>query len=605
MIAHGLAHSLRELGRYRETEEVAYAWREPLINNAILFIDVLERDLTREIPPYIEPERLRRYGQVTLDLASGEGAQALAWYAYNTCQLPVAYDWFERANAWSPKEATAYGLALVTRKLKKDREFVDIVNRYDGLFPKVVELLFPDNFYHPPTPCDLLNASPREKQRLTAMLHAGGAAPAPVGLAQARSSYAMAREAGFAVAGREQFEQQGDRRPWRPQAFAAGVPIRPDVPPKLDRGVFPVSVNPENPLRAVSSGKNMSAPAAFGLAAAVQDMGAASEPWRGAQPLVARRAPGVGPMPYERYGYSLLAGWNGVQTASAPHNSETAPVGSLWTTLQARDAQSTRGGDAGIDALRQDFEGALRAIAAAPQVPSPSSLQTYSGGFFVSGSAAQRPAFAPEVIAPAAAPAVKAASPYSMLPGPRPAVATLGAPVKMATLGPPARVTLATLDQPAPLAAVAARLEAPATSSPLARLETPTQQVSAAEASAFLSPTPIAARWARLAPPARETPVVLAAAEPVDMTPTGSMEPAGGTTSLARDAAPEKIESGTSISGATPSRGPAASARSATLGMLDHFPPARSDTSDTPRASAAPSAGFSIKPFSSPPAPRH
>ena len=74
MIAHGLAHSLRELGMYRETEEVAYAWREPLVNNAILFIDILERDLTREIPTFIEPERLLRYAQVTMDNAAGEGA---------------------------------------------------------------------------------------------------------------------------------------------------------------------------------------------------------------------------------------------------------------------------------------------------------------------------------------------------------------------------------------------------------------------------------------------------------------------------------------------------------------------------------------------------
>ncbi len=66
MIAHGLAHALRQLGMKRETEEVSYAWRQPLINNAILFIDILETDLTKEIPPYIEPERLLRYGQVTM-----------------------------------------------------------------------------------------------------------------------------------------------------------------------------------------------------------------------------------------------------------------------------------------------------------------------------------------------------------------------------------------------------------------------------------------------------------------------------------------------------------------------------------------------------------
>ena len=124
MIAHGLAHSLRELGMYRETEEVSYAWREPLVNNSILFIDILERDLTKEIPPYIEPERLLRYAQVTMDNAAGEGAQGLAWYAYNSCQFQVAHEWFERAVAWLPKEATVYGYALTLQKLKKSKEFL-------------------------------------------------------------------------------------------------------------------------------------------------------------------------------------------------------------------------------------------------------------------------------------------------------------------------------------------------------------------------------------------------------------------------------------------------------------------------------------------------
>ena len=112
MIAHGLAHTLRRLGMVREAEEVAYAWREPLVNNVILFIDLLETDLTRQVPPYIEPERIARYAQVTLNTASGEGARALAWYAYNSCQFDAALEWFQRGVAWLPKEATVYGYAL-------------------------------------------------------------------------------------------------------------------------------------------------------------------------------------------------------------------------------------------------------------------------------------------------------------------------------------------------------------------------------------------------------------------------------------------------------------------------------------------------------------
>ena len=76
MIAHGLAHTLRSLGYLREAEEVSYAWREPLVNNSILLIDILQTDLTREIPPYVEPDRLYRYAQESLRVASGKGAGA-------------------------------------------------------------------------------------------------------------------------------------------------------------------------------------------------------------------------------------------------------------------------------------------------------------------------------------------------------------------------------------------------------------------------------------------------------------------------------------------------------------------------------------------------
>ncbi|MCC2095478.1 MAG: hypothetical protein KDJ29_01220, partial [Hyphomicrobiales bacterium] len=175
MIAHGLAHTLRELKLKRDTEEVAYAWREPLVNNAILFIDILERDLTKRIPPYIESARLLRYAQVTMDSAAGEGAQGLAWYAYNTCQFKVALKWFRHAVAWHPKEATVYGLAVTLRRLKMKGEFWDLMNRYDGLFPKVIELIYPDDYVHPPTPCDLTE---RRLQRLRAeFLKDGGRLP--------------------------------------------------------------------------------------------------------------------------------------------------------------------------------------------------------------------------------------------------------------------------------------------------------------------------------------------------------------------------------------------------------------------------------------------
>ena len=127
-----------------------------------------------------------------MDNASGEGAQGLAWYAYNSCQFQVAHEWFERATAWLPKEATVYGYALTLQKHKKTKEFWDVMNRYDGLFPKVIDIIYPDDQYHPPTPCDLVEG--RGQQRVRPQGQAAYTVPAPyvAGQPYAASPYGAA-----------------------------------------------------------------------------------------------------------------------------------------------------------------------------------------------------------------------------------------------------------------------------------------------------------------------------------------------------------------------------------------------------------------------------
>lgn len=292
MVAHGLAHTLLRLGLRREAEDVAYAWREPLVNNSLLFIDILERDLTRAVPPAIEPERLRRYAEVTAATASGEGAQALAWYAYNTCQFDAALAWFRRAVAWYPKEATVYGYALALQRAGQPRAFVEVVNRYDGLFPRVVGLLFAARSDRP-SPCDAPAPRPAEPVARGAYL---GVAPRPVAGPRA--------------------EPRG-RVPEPDALDGAAAPL-------VRRSDFPVAVNPENELRAAPTGSPLSAVVLPPARAA------------GRLPTTARRVPGVGPMPYERYGFSLLPAWTGETGPSVPSAAERpAPLGTLWSAMQA------------------------------------------------------------------------------------------------------------------------------------------------------------------------------------------------------------------------------------------------------------------------------
>ena len=343
MIAHGLAHSLRSLDMRRETEEVAYAWREPLVNNLILFIDILERDLTQENPPFIEPERLARYARVTMDVGSGEGAQGLAWYAYNSCQYTVALEWFSRAMAWFPKEATAYGYAMTLKRLKRQKEFFDVVNRYDGLFPQLLEIIFPDGQYHPPTACDL-----QAQQQLAPTQQAVGAPYAqpyvvPGATPTMQGGYGQ-QPYGQQTAGQPRYSQQammGYGAPPRGQASVPAPQYGGLQLPKLDPKEFPINVDPENPLRfAAAITGARSGTAQFFPPPSLH------EPFRGLRSLVANRVSGVGAMPYERYGFSLLPGVDGLNAPSNPtHSKQPAPAGTLWATeLDDKDRPRPAGG---------------------------------------------------------------------------------------------------------------------------------------------------------------------------------------------------------------------------------------------------------------------
>ncbi|MBX9761056.1 MAG: hypothetical protein K2Y29_19925, partial [Beijerinckiaceae bacterium] len=353
MIAHGLANALRELGLKRETEEVAFAWRDALINNALLYIDVVESELTQPIPVPIEPERLMRYAQVTLDLASGEGAQALGWYAYNTCQFETAFEWFQRAVAWSPKETTVMGLMLSAQRTKRSKDVFELANRYDGLFPKALAVIFPDGYQRPPAPCDMVAAN----GRAPAGFRAPQAIPAMAPSAPSAQRHAFGAGPFPSLPG----QQQNAPQFWQPPAL---TPVANDQMPKFARGEFPAVVDPENNRRFPGSGKLMGRPMAVSTPPAGQTLLRAEV--QRAAPLVARRVQGVGPMPYERWGFSLLPGANGQTMADAPHSAQTAPPGTVW----ASEPTGSRPPENATDPMQ-----AMQAISSAPRVPAPTATR--------------------------------------------------------------------------------------------------------------------------------------------------------------------------------------------------------------------------------------
>ena len=311
-VAHGLAHTLRKVKKLREAEEVAYAWREPSAANMILFIDVFAEQLTQD-SNLIDAKRLARYADVTLQTSSGEGAQALGWYSYNSCQLDAASEWFKRGMAWMPKETTALGYALTLRRLKKTQEYIDIVNRYDGLFPKVVALMYPGELSQN-DPCN------RNLARSTS----------------SNSSAPGLRSAQLASLDPLRAPAAAKQPTWSqvPMPSKLGRAITQDFAgPK--RTEFPVAVLSENPYRSLSSYRTSNSKAA-------------PDKWRPATafptPLDARRVFGVGPMPYERYGKPLTPGWNGIMQPSLSGDMALqAPRGTPWSTESAMaEALATR-----------------------------------------------------------------------------------------------------------------------------------------------------------------------------------------------------------------------------------------------------------------------
>ena len=275
--AHGLAQTLWRLGKVREAEDIAFNSREAVPANMILFIDIFESQLTTASVQPVEADRLLRYAKVALEARSGEGAQALGWYAYKSCQFETALDWFRRASAWQPRETTILGQALSLQRLKKTRDYMELVNRYDGLFPTVVGLVFKDGSEA-----------------------FGGACSGPGKSGQLRPSGGSNRKMLLSA---RQVPQPGNIYD---QSVDGSQPIKAKD--------FPIAVAAENPLR-------FPEPAGSKLKLTVARP---SDPDQ--RPLLARRVSGVVAMPYEQPDFKLSSSWNGENIPSATPSVDSAPA---------------------------------------------------------------------------------------------------------------------------------------------------------------------------------------------------------------------------------------------------------------------------------------
>lgn len=150
--AEGYIVALRATGD-REDEflarEVAYLWREQTPELMEAYLDAMATlltadDLGERSLLDVEQASVDRFVPVVIQQRDANGAQALGWYAFNTCQFIIAEEWFISSANWVPTEAAIYGLALARLRLGDQAGFQEVVDEWGPLYPSVRALTTPD-----------------------------------------------------------------------------------------------------------------------------------------------------------------------------------------------------------------------------------------------------------------------------------------------------------------------------------------------------------------------------------------------------------------------------------------------------------------------------
>ncbi len=143
--AEGYIVALRATNN-RENEflarEVAYQWREQTPELMEAYLDAMATVLTADESGQtsiedVEQASVERFVPVVIQQRDANGAQALGWYAFNTCQFIIAEEWFITSANWVPTEAAIYGLALSRLRLGDQVGFAEVVDEWGDLYPAV------------------------------------------------------------------------------------------------------------------------------------------------------------------------------------------------------------------------------------------------------------------------------------------------------------------------------------------------------------------------------------------------------------------------------------------------------------------------------------
>ncbi|MDQ0317217.1 hypothetical protein [Amorphus orientalis] len=143
--AQGFILSLRALNDEARAREAAYIWRNTSSEIMKIYLEAAATFLTGTDIYQVDQQAVSQFAPVVVDQRSANGAQALGWYAYNTCQFQTAEDWFITSANWKPSEAALFGLALARLRLGDTEGFEEVVTEWAPVYPAVRSLMTGEN----------------------------------------------------------------------------------------------------------------------------------------------------------------------------------------------------------------------------------------------------------------------------------------------------------------------------------------------------------------------------------------------------------------------------------------------------------------------------
>ncbi len=139
-IAEGAIMAAQRSSHLVRAGELLQAWLDKSEQLGKLYINAYAPRLLegqQELPETF----IAQFAGKTSELSSGEGAEAMGWYAYNASQLPTAAAWFDSAIVWEETETAVYGRALTARRLE-DRTSFDRIKLGYASYPQIASLEF-------------------------------------------------------------------------------------------------------------------------------------------------------------------------------------------------------------------------------------------------------------------------------------------------------------------------------------------------------------------------------------------------------------------------------------------------------------------------------